>query len=144
MESDQPGTEWGDAFATASRTSGTGSQRSGRGQRWSAFGRRVMTAEQLTDELARRIMGWQPTRDRYIKARRSWIPRWRFRPMSRRADAFLLLDRAADRYVLTWEGSSYTADVQIGSRRGTAKGKYQARVITLSIARALGLEGTRR
>ena len=99
-----------------------------------------MTNERLTDELALRVMGWKPAPDRFIKSGRSWIPRWRFRPFAELADAFRLLDHAADHYTLTRNGSTFAAEVQIGSCRGKAVGEQKARTITVAVARALRLE----
>lgn len=100
-----------------------------------------MTATNLTAVLAERVMGWKIAPDRFIKARQSWIPRWRFQPLVDLADAFQLLDQVAHRYSLTSDSShTFRAEVQIGARRGKASGKNQARAITVAVARALGLE----
>jgi hypothetical protein len=98
-----------------------------------------MTDEQLTAILAERVMGWKAMPDRFIKSGRSWIPRWRFRPLAELADAFRLLE-AADRYTLTRNCSTFAAEVHIESCRGKAAGKHKARTITLAVARALRLE----
>jgi hypothetical protein len=94
----------------------------------------------LTNELAARIMGWKPAPDRFVKSGRSWIPKWRFRPLAELADAFQLLDRAAHHYTLSMDGGTFTAEIRVGSGRGTASGELKARTITLAVARALGLE----
>jgi hypothetical protein len=85
-------------------------------------------------------MGWKVAPDRFIKSGRSWIPRWRFRPLAEIADAFRLLDHAAAHYTLTRDCSAFAAEVQIGSCRGKAVGEHKARTITLAVARALRLE----
>ena len=87
-----------------------------------------MTEEALTSTLAERVMGWKATPDRFIKSGRSWIPRWRFRPL------------AAEHYTLTRTCSTFAADVQIESCRGKAVGEHKARTITVAVARALRLE----
>jgi hypothetical protein len=102
-----------------------------------------MTDARLTDELALRIMGWKAARDRFVKAERSWIPKWRFRPLVQLDDAFQLLDRAAHRYTLTRDGRTFTAEIETKSGRGIAVGELQARTISLAIARGLGLEVNR-
>ena len=99
-----------------------------------------MTDERLTDLVAEHVMGWKSTPDRFIKSGRSWLPKWRFRPLSELTDAFRLLDHAAEHYTLTRNRSLLTADVQIASCRGTATGEYLARTITLAVAQALQLE----
>jgi hypothetical protein len=100
-----------------------------------------MTGEQLTAVLAEKVMGWRATPDRFIKSGRTWIPRWRFQPLVELADAFQLLDQSATRYSLTRDHYGiFTAAVRIGGRRGKASGEPKARTITISVARALGLE----
>lgn len=99
-----------------------------------------MTSEQLTAVLAERVLGWRATPDRFIKSGRSWIPRWRFRPLTELADAFRLLDHAAAHYTLTGNCSTFIAEVQIESCRGKAVGDHKARTITIAVARALRLE----
>ena len=64
----------------------------------------------------------------------------RFRPLVELADAFRLLDHAAAHYTLTGNGSTFAAEVQIGSGKGKAVGGEKARTITLAAARALRLE----
>jgi len=79
--------------------------------------------------------------DRFIKSGRSWIPRWRFKPLVRLEDAFLLLDRAGGTYVLSVGSDGvFTAEVRVGERIGKASGEPQARVITIALAAPLGLE----
>ena len=99
-----------------------------------------MNDDRLTEKLAQQVLGWTATPDRFIKSGRSWIPRWRFRPFAELADAFRLLDHAADHYTLTRNGSTFAAEVQIESCRGKAVGEHRPRTITLAVARALQLE----
>jgi len=99
-----------------------------------------MTDEALTAALAKQIMGWKAAPDRFLKADRSWIPKWRFRPLVELAHAFQLLDRAAHHYTLNRDGRVFTAEIRASSGRGTASGELEARTITLAVARALGLE----
>jgi hypothetical protein len=100
-----------------------------------------MTEELLTNELASRVMGWKPTPERFVKSGRTWIPRWRFRPLTELADAFLLLDRAAHAYILSSDRHhTFTAEVELAAGAGKASGYLKARTITLAVARALGLE----
>lgn len=99
-----------------------------------------MNDDRLTERLAAQVLGWKATPDRFIKAGRSWIPRWRFSPLAELADAFALLDHAANHYTLTGNSSNFAAEVQIGACSGRAVGEQKARTITLAVARALGLE----
>jgi hypothetical protein len=100
----------------------------------------VKTGKQLTDVLAERIMGWRLAPGRYIKSDRGWMPRWRFRPLARLEDAFLLLDSAGATYVLTVGSDGvFIAEVRIGGRTGKASGEPKAQTITLAISRALGI-----
>jgi hypothetical protein len=94
----------------------------------------------LTEELACKVMGWKSAPGRFCKSGRSWIPRWRFRPLEELADAFQLLDVAASRYKLvSSEGETFTAEVRVHGRMGKASGESEARTITIAISRALGL-----
>jgi hypothetical protein len=99
-----------------------------------------MNDDRLTEKLAAQILGWKATPDRFIKSGRSWIPRWRFRPLAELADAFRLLDHAGARYTLTRNNSTFAAEVQIGSCRGKAVGAGKARTICIALGRALQME----
>jgi hypothetical protein len=95
----------------------------------------------ITDELAHRVMGWRAAPNRFMKADRAWLPRWRFDPFSRFDDAFLLLHHAAAQYRLSiTERGFFTAVVRVRGRTGKASGEPKPRTITLAIARSLGLE----
>lgn len=96
--------------------------------------------DRLTDELVCRVMGWRVAPGRFIKSGRSWIPRWRFQPLRDLAAALDLLERAAERFCLTSDRGTFTAQVHIGDRCGTAAGGPTARTVTMAICRALGME----
>lgn len=101
----------------------------------------AMSDQKLTAYLAERVMRWKVAPDRFIKSGRSWIPSWRFRPLHELADAFQLLDRAADVFSLTRTAQKvFIAEVTVGVRHGKASGAQIARTITTALARALGLE----
>jgi hypothetical protein len=103
--------------------------------------RRTMTNARLTDELACRVMGWKPGRDRFIKSDRQWVLRWRFQPLTSVENAFELLNTAAASLVLTTaRDGSFTAQVKLGQRKGRASSPSVATSITVAIARALGLD----
>src|SRR5689334_8613821 len=100
-----------------------------------------MTEETLTTTLAEQVMGWKAAPGRFIKSGRSWITRWHFQPLVEIKDAFQLLDQAASQYSLECDQKgTFTASVLIHSRRGKATGQMKARVISLAVAVALGLE----
>jgi hypothetical protein len=101
----------------------------------------AMTAHELVDELARRVMGWRPLPDRFLRRDRSWLPRWRFDPLNETKDAFLLLELAGtEAYTLSHGNGRFAAHVRISGREGTADGESKPRTITLALARALGLD----
>jgi hypothetical protein len=101
---------------------------------------RFVSSDQFTAMLAERILGWKACPDRFIKSGREWIPRNRFRPLTRLEDAFLLLGRAARNFNLTSVDGQFTAEVRMGVRTGRATGEPKARTICLAIGQALGLE----
>lgn len=98
--------------------------------------------DRLTDELARRVLGWRVSPGRFLTSGRSWEPRYRFEPLKQLEHAFRLLDRAATAYTLTVGkgGDIFTAEVTVEGRTGKATGPAKARTITLALAAAIGLE----
>lgn len=100
-----------------------------------------MSDDRLTDQLAQHVMGWRLAPGRYIKAGRSWLPRWRFAPLKNLEDAFDLLDRAAAACTFsTNRAGRLEASVRVGEATGEASGEQKARVITTALLRALGLD----
>ena len=100
-----------------------------------------MSDDNLTAQLAEKVMGWKVAPGRIIKPGRSWIPRWRFRPLLDASDALELLSRAAESFHLVGPRRKvFIVEVKIGSRCGKASGNQFARTITTAVARALGLE----
>src|SRR5689334_8113271 len=100
-----------------------------------------MNEEKITAELVTRILGWTVTPDRFVTSGRSWLPRWRFAPFARLDDAFRLLEQLTSSYTL--EGTpdgTFAVTIRLDGRIGEAAGEPKARVITLAISRALGLE----
>ena len=99
-----------------------------------------MTAEQLTEILAQRIMGWRIGPSRILKGGRQWAPRWHFQPLRRFEHAFQLLEKLNGTYTLARAGDgTYTAQVCVGDRRGTAVGESEAGAVTVALARAVGI-----
>jgi hypothetical protein len=96
----------------------------------------------VTEALASQVLGWRSAPGRFLTTGKSWLPKSRFRPFDRLEHAFLLLDKASGRYMLSCaHGSpSFSASVTVGKRTGKAQGEAKARTITQAIARALGME----
>lgn len=115
-----------------------------RAARIEAHGRREvmqMNAECLTAALAKRVLGWQAGPDRFLTAKRSWIPRWRFNPLQRIEDAFMLLDHSgSSRYAILKDRDAFSVEVECNGRVGRATDDSKPRAITLALARSLGLE----
>jgi len=101
-----------------------------------------MTTSELTALLAQRVMGWTVAPGRYLMKNRQWTPAWRFQPIKNLEDAFRLLAAAdTDEYRITSRcGGDFIVRVVIDGTAGEAYGNSQPRVITLAIARAIGLD----
>lgn len=96
--------------------------------------------DELTARVVEAVLGWKASPDRFIKPGRSWTPRSRFKPLNRLEDAFLLLDSAGCKFVLSVGSNGvFAAEVRIGDRTGNATGESKARTITLAICRVLGI-----
>lgn len=100
-----------------------------------------MNPERLTAMLAKSVMGWKVAPDRFLTSNRSWIPRWKFNPLERVQDAFMLLDSSgSNRYTILKAGGCFEVKVECNGRDGRATDRSSARAITLALARSLGLE----
>lgn len=100
-----------------------------------------MTDSMLIDRLAQQVLLWRVGPDRFITGNRSWLPKWRFNPLHRIEDAFLLLDHSESaRYVISQTGGRFQVEVEQGGRIGKAADSSKPRAITLALARSLGLE----
>ena len=100
-----------------------------------------MSANILTDLLVHRVLRWTVAPDRYLMGGRQWLPKWRFQPLQRLEHAFQLLNAATPQeYTLGSEKGGFWARVCIAGTTGEAHEGFQARAITLAVARALGLE----
>lgn len=95
----------------------------------------------LIDQLAQRILHWSVGPDRFLAGNRSWIPRWRFNPLEKLEDAFMLLDHSgSSRYSILNVGGAFDVEVEYAGRIGRATGSSGARTVTTALARSLGLE----
>jgi hypothetical protein len=98
----------------------------------------VITCEQLTAILARKIMGWAVGPDRFLKGERKWSPRWHFQPLRRVDQALELLEKAGGTYTFEKTGArAFKARVAVGDRSGVASGKSKAATITVALSRAI-------
>ena len=101
-----------------------------------------MTSENLSALLAERVMGWTVGPDRFLMGKRSWMPRWRFQPVERLADALRLLEEATPQeYSICGDDKGgIHVRVRINGNAGEACGTSKPLVITYAIARAVGIE----
>jgi hypothetical protein len=111
------------------------------GQHNHRYGREhEMSTERLTRILAERVMGWRIAPGRFLKSGRTWLPSWRFQPITRLDHALELLNKATDNYAITSGKNGITrVVVHIGNRSGTAEDRSKPRAITHAVARALGI-----
>ena len=99
-----------------------------------------MNPQNLTGHLAELALGWRVTPDRFLIGARSWIPRWRFDPLQRLEDAFLLLDHNKSvRYVISQKDGKCQVEVEHNGRIGRASSDCKARAIVLALARSIGV-----
>jgi hypothetical protein len=101
-----------------------------------------VTIEHLTSLVAERVMGWRAGPERFVMDGRRWLPRWRFQPVLRMADASRLLEKAAPQeYAIgAAENGTFWARVRIAGVGGEARESSQARALTFAIARAIGID----
>jgi hypothetical protein len=101
-----------------------------------------MTTDQLTALLVERIMGWRPTRDKFIMANRQWLNRWRFQPTSDPRHALRLLEEtgAEDFTISGRQSRDYRVAVRIHGALGEASENSIPLAICVAVARALGME----
>ena len=100
-----------------------------------------MTDNALIDLLAEQVLYWRVAPDRFLKRNRSWLPKWRFNPIQRLEDAFLLLDHSQPtRYVISQTGGKLQVEVERDGKIGRATADSKPRAITLALARSLDVE----
>ena len=102
----------------------------------------AMTAEQLTDTLAEKVMRWTTAPDRFLLGNRQWIPTWRFQPTKNISDAFQLFE-AADvvKYVLRVDSPGVCwVKVWTNVASAEASGPTLPLTICFAIARACGID----
>ncbi len=96
----------------------------------------------LTSLLAQRVLGWTAAPDRFLLGGRRWIPRWRFQPATRLADALRLLEQVGpEEYAMgAAESGGYWAMVRVAGTTAEAHEASQPRAISVAVARAFGIE----
>lgn len=111
-------------------------------QQPNVHGRESIPLGSLTAALAQRVMGWTVGPDRFQMGNRRWMPRWRFQPTEKIADALRLLERLApEEYTMgAAESGGFWARVRVAGTIGEARESSQPRAIAFAVARVLGLE----
>jgi hypothetical protein len=102
----------------------------------------TFTPDQLTACLVARVMHWRVSPDRYLTGERASLPRWKFQPAHKMADAIRLLEAAnTEEYSLaTNADGSLCAKVRIAGANAEARANTKPMAICLAVAAALGLE----
>ena len=100
------------------------------------------TPDQLTASLAARVLHWRVTPDRFLTGKRGWLPRWKFQPAQKLADAIRLLEAAnAEAYSVAAEANgSFLARVTVSGATGEAQARTKPLAICLALATVVGIE----
>ncbi|MFN7939113.1 MAG: hypothetical protein U0R19_37665 [Bryobacteraceae bacterium] len=101
-----------------------------------------MNRDKLEALLAERLMKWTVCPDRFLVGKRAWMPRWRFQPIEKLADAIRLLEevRPQEYTIRGDDKGNICAKVRIAGKQGEATGTSLPLVITYAVARAVGIE----
>jgi hypothetical protein len=101
-----------------------------------------MTPEMLAAMLAEHVLRWRATPDRFLTGQRGWIPRWKFQPTKKLADAIRLLEAAMPQeYSVHVEANGdFRAMVSISGMTGQARDKSKPLAICRAIAAAVGIK----
>ena len=105
-------------------------------------GEHPVTADQLDSVLAQRVLGWTAAPERFLTGNRGWLPRWKFQPSQKLADAVRLLEAAAaEEYSVTAvDGGNFAARVRIAGKSTEARAATKPLVICLAVAASFGIE----
>jgi hypothetical protein len=100
------------------------------------------TPDQLTACLAVRVLHWRVTPDRFLTGERGWLPRWKFQPVQKLADAIRLLEAASpEEYFVTADANGdFCARVRIRGATAQARAHTKALAICLAVAAVLGID----
>ena len=101
-----------------------------------------MTSEILTALLARSVMGWSVGPDRFLTGNRGWMPRWKFQPAQKLADAIRLLEAAnTEEYsVAAGANGDFCARVRISGATAEAHANTKPLAICLAVAAVVGID----
>ena len=101
-----------------------------------------MTSSMLTHVLAERVMGWGVGPDRFLTGNRGWMPRWKFQPAQKLADAIRLLEAAnTEEYsVAAGANGDFCARVRINGATTEGRANTKPLAICLAVAAAVGIE----
>jgi hypothetical protein len=101
-----------------------------------------MTSENLETLLAVRVMGWTVGLDRFLTGNRGWLPRWKFQPTKKLADAIRLLEAATPQeYTVRMDvNGEFLATIRIGGTRVQASAKSKPLAICFALARSLAID----
>jgi hypothetical protein len=98
-----------------------------------------VTDNLLINRLAQEILQWRVAPGRFLTAGRGWVPRWKFNPLERIEDAFMLLERSgASQCVISRLGSTYRVAVERDGRLGRSNGRSIARTVTAALVDTFG------
>lgn len=97
---------------------------------------------QLTASLAARVLRWRVTPERFLTGDRGWLPRWKFQPTQKMADAIRLLEAAdtEEHAVAVTANGRFYARVKIGGVTSEAHAQTKPLAICLAVAAAVGIE----
>jgi hypothetical protein len=100
------------------------------------------TPDQINAILAARVLHWRVTPDRFLTGDRGWLPRWKFQPTRKLADAIRLLEAAdAKEYSVGADtNGDFRARVRIGGATAEAHANTKPLAICLAVAAAVGIE----
>jgi hypothetical protein len=101
-----------------------------------------MNSEHLAAVLAERVMGWSVGPDRFLTGNRGWMPRWKFQPAQKLADAIRLLEAAnTEEYsVAAAANGEFCARVRISGATAEATANTKPLAICLAVAAVVGID----
>jgi hypothetical protein len=102
----------------------------------------TLAPELLVASLVERVFGWRVTPDRFLTGDRGWLPRWKFQPTQKLADAIRLLEATnPDEYSVGADANGgFYAMVTVSGKTAEAHASTKPLAICLTVAAALGIE----
>lgn len=96
----------------------------------------------LTEALAQKTLGWKSGPNRYLMSNRRWLPKWRFQPTEKIADAFHLVEAGGvEKYqILAERKNKYLVKVRTSRSTGQGCATSLPLAISLAVARAYGID----